>query len=139
MQKVISLYDKWSKYEAEEGVVIVYGTMYGNTGKMAETIGRTLAQQGIENIKTYNASKTHISYILRDIWKYNGLIIGSCAYNTALFPPIEALTSKLEHLGLKNRHFGIFGTYSWSGGGVNNLQKIRRKHEMATSIGASGS
>ncbi|MFT9497431.1 FprA family A-type flavoprotein [Anaerosolibacter sp.] len=121
---VVSLYDKWSKYEAEEGVVIVYGTMYGNTGKMAETIGRTLSEEGIKNIKIYDASKTHASFILRDIWKYKGLIIGSCAYNTAMFPPVQSLTDKLLHVGLKNRILGIFGTYSWNGGGVSNLMKF---------------
>ncbi|AOT68693.1 FprA family A-type flavoprotein [Geosporobacter ferrireducens] len=124
IQKVVSLYDQWSKCEAEEGVVIVYGTMYGNTGKMAETIARTLSEEGIKNIKIYDGSKTHMSYILRDIWKYKGLIIGSCAYNNNLFPPIESLTSKLVHMGVKNRILGIFGTYSWSGGGVINLKKF---------------
>ncbi len=121
---VISLYDKWSKGETDEGVVIVYGTMYGNTGQMAETIARTLAEEGIKDIKLYDASKTHISYILRDIWKYKGLIIGSCAYNAHLFPPIEQLTTKMLHLGVKDRILGIFGTCSWSGGGVNNLVKF---------------
>lgn len=124
IEKVVSNYDKWSKGETEDGVVIVYGTMYGNTAKMAETIGRTLAEEGVKNVRIYDASKTHLSYILRDIWKYKGLIIGSCAYNTTLFPPIEALTSKLLHLCVKNRPLGIFGTCSWSGGGVNNLVKF---------------
>ncbi|WP_350342849.1 FprA family A-type flavoprotein [Proteinivorax tanatarense] len=128
--KVVSLYDKWSKQEGEEGVVIVYGTMYGNTAKMAELIAQCLSEQGIKNIKLYDSSKTHISYILRDIWKYKGLIIGSCAYNTNLLPPIETLTEKLKHLGLKNKCLGIFGTYSWSGGGVNNLQKFADHMKM---------
>lgn len=127
VNRVIELYDKWSKFETEEGVVIVYGTMYGNTAKMAETIGRTLSEQGIKNIQIYDASKTHISYIIRDIWKYKGLIIGSCAYNAEMFPPIEALTTKLLHMGVKNHLLGIFGTYSWSGGGVNNLVKFAEK------------
>jgi len=127
VNKVVSLYDKWSRFEAEEGVVIVYGTMYGNTGKMAETIARSLSEQGIKNIKIYDASKTHLSYILRDIWKYKGLIIGSCAYNTALFPPIEALTNKLIHMGVKNRILAVFGTYSWNGGGVSNLLQFAEK------------
>jgi len=124
INKVISLYDKWSKYQSDEGVVIVYGTMYGNTGKMAETIARTISEAGIKDIKVFDASKTHYSYILSDIWKYKGLIIGSCAYNNAMLPPIEELTNKLLHRGVKNRLFGVFGTYSWSGGGVSNLIKF---------------
>ncbi|MTI48698.1 FprA family A-type flavoprotein [Sporosalibacterium faouarense] len=131
---VISLYDKWSKYEGEEGVVIVYGTMYGNTGQMADTIARSLAQEGIKNIKVYDASKTHPSYLLSDIWKYKGLILGSCAYNASLFPPIRELVHKLKNRNLKNRYLAIFGSYSWSGGGVNNLEKFaaESKFELIT-------
>ncbi|MCK7473961.1 MAG: FprA family A-type flavoprotein [Rhodopseudomonas palustris] len=45
VQKVISLYDKWSKYETENGVVIIYGSMYGNTAKMADYIARKLSEK----------------------------------------------------------------------------------------------
>lgn len=53
VEKVISIYDKLSRYEAEEGVVIAYGSMYGNTEQMAEEIARELAAQGIKNIVMY--------------------------------------------------------------------------------------
>ena len=136
LSKVLTHYDKWSKLEAEEeGVVIVYGTMHGNTAKTANAIARKLALEGIKNIRVYDASKTHQSYILSDIWKFKGLIIGSCAYNTALYPPIEALVSKLELYGLKNRFLSLFGTYSWSGGGFNNLQKFAEKMKNIEVVG----
>lgn len=129
-QKVISLYNKWSLCESDKGVVIVYGSMYGNTAKMAETIGQSLVKHGIEDVKIYDSSKTHLSYILRDIWKYRGLIIGSCAYNNGMFPPIENLTTKLLQLGVKNRLLALFGNYSWNGGGVSNLEKFAEKSGM---------
>lgn len=136
LQKVLTHYDKWSKLEPEEeGVVIVYGTMYGNTAKTANAIARKLSLEGIKNIRVYDASKTHQSYILSDIWKFKGLIIGSCAYNTALYPPIESLVSKLELYGLKNRCLGLFGTYSWSGGGLNNLQAFAGKMKNIEVVG----
>ena len=47
--QVIDMYDKMSRYEGEEGVVIVYGTMYGNTEELAETIAEELSAQGIKN------------------------------------------------------------------------------------------
>jgi flavorubredoxin len=89
IQKVISIYNKLSLYEGEEGVVIAYGSMYGNTEKMAEVIARELATQGIKNIVMHNVSKSDMSYILRDIFKYKGLIIGSPTYTNELFPNIE--------------------------------------------------
>ncbi|MEN1761050.1 FprA family A-type flavoprotein [Anoxynatronum sibiricum] len=124
---IIDYYDRWSKAETEEGVVIVYGSMYGNTQKMADLIARRLADKGIKNIRIYDASKTHVSYLISDIWRFKGVIFGSCAYNTGLFPSMESLVSKLENYQLKDRYLGIFGTASWSGGGVSNLNKFAEK------------
>jgi flavorubredoxin len=121
---VLSRYRKWSSFDMEKGVVIVYGSMYGNTQKMAEVIARQLCERGIKNIRVYDSSKTHLSYIINDIFKYKGFIVGSCAYNNAMFPNIETLLSTIEHMGVKDHYLGIFGTYLWSGGGVSNLKKF---------------
>ncbi len=119
---ILTRYNKWSSYDLDQGVVIVYGSMYGHTQKMAEVIARRIAERGIKNIRVYDASKTHSSYIINDIFKYKGFIVGSAAYNNALFPNVEILLSTIEHMAPKNHYLGIFGNYSWNGGGVKNLQ-----------------
>lgn len=125
IERVMKHYDAWSKFEPEdEGVVVVYGTMYGNTAKSANAVARQLAKEGIKNIRVYDASKTHMSYIIRDIWKYKGLIIGSCAYNSSVYPPIEALLAELKLYGVKNKYLGVFGTYAWSGGGMKAIKEF---------------
>lgn len=124
LKRVLEYYRKWSSQEGENGAVIVYGSMYGNTAKMAEAIACGLVENGIKNVVVYDASKTDISYIFSDIWKYRAVILGSAAYNAALFPSIDNLIRKIEHVGLKNRLVGVFGTYAWSGGGVRNLLKF---------------
>ena len=121
---VLSRYRKWSNYEMDLGVVIVYGSMYGNTQKMAEVIARQLSERGIKNIRVYDSSKTHSSYIINDIFKYKGFIVGSCAYNNALFPNVETLLATIEHMAPKEHYLGIFGNFLWNGGGVNNLKKF---------------
>jgi len=118
---VLSRYNKWSSYDMEQGVVIVYGSMYGNTQKMAEVVARQLAVRGIKKIRVYDASKTHSSYIINDVFKYKGFIVGSVAYNNAMFPNVETLLTTIEHMGIKNHYLGIFGNFSWNGGGVKNL------------------
>ena len=122
LEWILTRYNKWSSYDLDQGVVIVYGSMYGNTQKMAEVIARRIAERGIKNIRVYDASKTHSSYIINDIFKYKGFIVGSAAYNNAMFPNVEILLSTIEHMAPKNHYLGIFGNYSWNGGGVKNLQ-----------------
>ncbi|MCW0482966.1 FprA family A-type flavoprotein [Gaoshiqia sediminis] len=121
---VLSRYNKWSTYTTENGVVVVYGSMYGNTQKMAEVIARQLSERGIKDIRVYDASKTHASYIINDIFKYKAFIVGSCAYNNAMFPNVETLLTKIEHMGIKDHYLGVFGNFSWNGGGVKNLMKF---------------
>jgi flavorubredoxin len=88
---------------------------------MADYIGRKLSENGVKNIRIHDISRTHISHIINEIWKYKGLILGSCAYNSLMFPLMEHLTSELLHMGLKNKYLGLFGSYSWNGGGVKTL------------------
>lgn len=122
LEWILTRYNKWSSYDLDQGVVIVYGSMYGNTQKMAEVIARRIAERGIKNIRVYDSSKTHSSYIINDIFKYKGFIVGSAAYNNALFPNVETLLSTIEHMAPKNHYLGIFGNYAWGGGGVKKLQ-----------------
>ena len=114
LAKVVELVDKLSKGEAEDGVVIVYGSMYGNTARFAEIVAQRFAENGIRNIKVYNATYAEISDILADIFRYKGLVIGGPTYSASLFPPIEALMKALEVRELKNKAIGVFGSYTWA-------------------------
>ncbi len=128
--KVIELYNKWSRFDAEEGVVIIYASMYGNTEAIADYIGRKIAEQGIKNIHIHDVSRAHLGYLINEIWKYNGLVLGSCAYNSEMFPLMEQLTRELIHMGIKNKKLALFGSYSWNGGGVKNLKKFTEEVDL---------
>ena len=56
---IVAKYDKWSKYDTDKGVVIVFSSMYGNTEKMADIIARFLAEKGIKKIRIHDEYKTH--------------------------------------------------------------------------------
>ena len=121
IEKVIGIYDQLSRYEAEPGLVICYGTMYGNTERMAEVIARAASQAGIKNIVLYNVSKTHHSYILRDVFRYRGLIVGAPTYNTGLYHEMDVLLSEIANRDMKDRLFGWFGSYGWAGKAVEKI------------------
>lgn len=119
--KAIALYDKWSRYESEEGVIIAFASMYGNTEKMADYLARLISEKGVKNIRIYDVSKTHASFILSDIWKYKTVILGSCAYNAGMHPMMEHLCHELTVLNPKDKNYALFGSYSWNGGGLKSL------------------
>lgn len=121
-QTIIDDYEKWANYEVEDGVVIVYGSMYGNTEGMADHLATFLAKEGVKNIKVFDVSKTHASYILNEIWKYKGLILGSATYDNSVYPNMYNLLNVLKYNKIKNHVLGIFGSYGWSGGAVKDLK-----------------
>lgn len=120
---ILDRYDRWSRYEAEKGVVIAYASMYGNTERLAEAIARSLAEQGIEKVLLHNVSRTHLSYLITDSWRYQALILGSCTYNQRLFPLMEQFVNSLDGKMMQHRITGIFGSYTWSGGALKALQR----------------
>ncbi len=125
--KAIDLYNQWSRYESEEGVVIAYASMYGNTEKMADYVARLISENGIKNIRVYDVSKTHVSYILSDIWRYKSVILGSCAYNAGMHPMMEHLCHELSVIQPKDKNYALFGSYSWNGGGLKSLIAFAEK------------
>ena len=119
--KVVGIYDTLSKYEAEPGVVIVYGSMYGHTEQMAEAVAEGAASI-TKNVKVYDVSRTNASYILADIFRYKGFICGSPTYCNELYPEINSLLAKIKTRGIKNREFGCFGSFTWAGATLKNFK-----------------
>ena len=74
---------------------------------MADNIARQLVKRGIKKIRIHDASKTHPSYIINDIFRFRGVILGSCAYNGGLFPAMGTLIHELQNMALNTLLFLI--------------------------------
>lgn len=67
---IIDKYDKWSRYEPEDQeVVIIYGSIYGHTGAAADALAGKLAEKGLKHISVYDASNTHVSVLIAEIFR----------------------------------------------------------------------
>lgn len=125
--KVLDIYDRLSRYEGEPGVVVAYASMYGNTEQMAERIARELAEQGIRQIRVYNLSYADPSVVLRDVFRYDTLIVGSPTYNGELFPPVEQLLRRIEARCIPQRRFAYFGSFTWAGAAVRRMKEFTER------------
>jgi flavorubredoxin len=122
---IMNKYDKWSKYEPEKnGVVLVYASMYGNIENTINVIANKLAQKGMKDMRVYDISKTHPSYIISDIWKYSHVIFGSVTYNMGLYYGMESLLNEIKALNMQNRKVGLVGSGTWSPQSVKVMQEI---------------
>lgn len=127
LKKVIGVYDKLSRGESEDGVVIAYASMYGNTEEMVDVVARQLAVNGIKNIKVHNVSYSDESFILRDIYTYKGLIVMSPTYNGCAFPKIEALLSSLQLRATSGKVFACAGSFTWASAAVKRINAMVEK------------
>lgn len=114
IKEVINITDKLSKYETEEGVVIVYGSMYGNTQKATEHISAKLNECGVKKIIIHNASSAEMSDMISDAFRYKGLIICSPTYSGSIFPPIDAFLTALKLREIKNHTVAVLGSFTWA-------------------------
>lgn len=125
---VVALYDKMSRYEVERGVCIVYGSMYGNTAAAADALAMELEERGIpyaiHDLAGNNAGELGLSGALRDVFRYDTIVVGSPTYNNGIYPPVETFMKALQARLIKGRRFYAFGSYTWAGASVRLLNEL---------------
>lgn len=122
---ILDKYDKWSRYIPEKkGVVMAYGSMYGNTENAVNALAAKLAQRGIKEIKVYDVSKTHPSYIIADIFKYSHVVFAAPTYNMNLYFPMDSLLRELAVLNICNRKVSLIGNHTWSSAAIKIMTEM---------------
>lgn len=111
----IEKYDKWSKYEPEEeGVMIVYSSMYGNTESAADVLAAKFVEKGITNLVMYDVSNTHVSTLISETFRVSHLVIASVTYNSGIYPTMHNYLIDMKALNLQNRTVALIENGSWA-------------------------
>lgn len=114
LEYFIGKYDQWSRYEAEEkGVLIVYGSMYGNTENAANVLSMLLAARGVKT-EVYDASVTDISYLISEAFRYSHIVVAAPTYNGEVYPPVKHFIQDMKSLNLQNRTVAVLDNGSWA-------------------------
>lgn len=107
-------YVKWSNYVPEEhAVMIVYGSIYGNTENAANILACRLAEHGIRNIAMYDVSSTHPSIIISEAFRCSHLVFASATYNGGIFSNMEHLLLDMKAHNVQNRTVALIENGSW--------------------------
>jgi len=111
----IEKYAKWAAYEPEEkAVVIAYGSIYGNTANAAEILATKLAEKGVKNIRLYDVSVTHPSYIISEAFRASTLVFAAPTYNGGIFVNMDNLLRELTAHNLQNRTIALIDNGTWA-------------------------
>lgn len=115
LEYFIGKHDMWSRYEPEEnGVVVIYGSIYGHTEAAAMHMATLLGQRGIKNIHVYDASHTHSSKLVAECWRASHIVLAASTYNNGIFTPVEELLHDLKAHCLQNRTWALIENGSWA-------------------------
>lgn len=125
--RAVETYRRFSAGETQPGLVVAYGSMYGNTARMAEAIARGAAEAGLKNIVIHNLSVSPLSDVLADVFRYGALAVGTPTYNTGIFPVVDDLLKALSSRVVSRHKFAAFGGYTWSGQALKRVDKYVEK------------
>ena len=130
---IIELYKKWASQKPTAKAVVVYGTMWHSTEKMARAISESLAQEGIK-VKLLSMNETHRSEVVYEVLDAGALIVGSPTLNNNILPQMADVMTYLKGLKPANLIGAAFGSYGWSGESVKHLEAMLK--EMKVEIAA---
>lgn len=128
--RAIETYRRFSAGETEKGLVICYGSMYGNTRRVAEAIAEGAAEAGLRKIIIHDLTYSQTSFVLADIFRYGSLAIGSPTYNGGLFPVVDDLMKRLTERSVSGHRLACFGGFAWSGQALKVMAAYNEKMKM---------
>ena len=111
----IDKYIKWSTYTPEEnGVMIAYASVYGDTENAAEILAEKLSEKISGKIALYDVSVTHPSVIVAEAFRYSHLVFASTTYNAGIFCNMETALLDIKAHNLQNRTVALIENGSWA-------------------------
>ncbi len=122
---LLDKYQHWSTYTPEErGVVILYGSMYGNTENAANVLACALAEKGVKNIALYDVSSTHLSQSIAESFRVSHIVLACPTYNGGIYPAMEHVLLDMKALNLQNRTVALMDNGSWASTSAKQMRAI---------------
>ena len=129
----IGLYDTWSSYAAEEeGVLIAYTSVYGNTKKAVQQLETALLEQGCPKVAVYDLARCDMTAAVADAFRYGKLVLATTTYNGGIFPFMREFIHHLTQRGYCNRAVGFVENGSWAPAAIRTMKGMLEKSKGVT-------
>ena len=111
----LDLYKKWSSYTPEEnGIVIAYTSVYGNTKKAAELLASEIQTLGGVKVVLNDLARVDMHEAIEDAFRYDRLVLATTTYNNDIFPFMREFLEELHERNYQNRKIAIIENGSWA-------------------------
>lgn len=110
----LELYNKWSSYTPEEeGVLIAYTSVYGNTKKVALELQKVLNEKGAKKVVVTDLARSDMAENVEDAFRYSKLVLATTTYNGEIFPFMREFIHELTERNYSNRKVAFIENGSW--------------------------
>jgi len=131
----INKYDIWSSYKPEEdGILIAYNSIHGNTKKAVEKLEEILKESGAKKVVASDLAREDMAEAIEDAFRYDKLIIASPTYDAGLFPTTEKFLRHLKHKNYQNRKIALIENGSWAPTAAKCMKEIIKDMKNITLI-----
>ncbi len=124
----VNLYRIWSGYQPEEeGVLIAYTSVYGNTRKAVEKLEQQLKELGCAKVVVTDLARCDMTEAVEDAFRYSKLVLATTTYNGGIFPPMREFIHCLTERNFSNRVVAFMENGSWAPAATKMMQEALKK------------
>ena len=121
----IGMYDTWSSYRPEnEGILIAYASIHGNTAMAAQRLGEMFKEKGVEKVVVSDLAREDMAEVIEDAFRYDRMIVASASYDGGVFPCMQDFLMHLQSKAYQNRKVGIVENGSWAPSAGRTMKAI---------------
>ncbi len=129
----LDLYNTWSSYQPEEeGIVIAYTSVYGNTAKAVRLLAEKLTLGGCPKVVLHDLARTDMSAAVADAFRYSKLVLATTTYNADIFPFIREFIDHLTERNFQNRTVAFIENGSWAPMATKVMRTMLEKSKNLT-------
>lgn len=111
----LDLYNTWSSYQPEEeGIVIAYTSVYGNTKKAVMQLAEKLKANGCPKVVVNDLARCDMAEAVEDAFRYSKLVLATTTYNAEIFPFMREFITNLTERNFSNRTVALIENGSWA-------------------------
>lgn len=111
----LGIYNTWSSYEPEDdGVLVAYASIHGNTAKAAKEIAKKLEEKGVEKMEVMDLSRDDMAEAIEAAFRYDKMVLACATYDGGLFPVMEDFLNHLKSKNFQKRKAALVENGSWA-------------------------
>ncbi len=129
----INLYNTWSSYQPEEdGIVIAYTSVYGNTKKAVDILAEKLRENGCPKVAVNDLARCDMAEAVEDAFRYSKLVLATTTYNSEIFPFMREFITHLTERNYQNRTVALIENGSWAPMAAKVMRSMFEKSKNIT-------